>query len=253
MRTYPSPQKYKEAWQTLIQHLDAGRIHPSSSPCASPAFIVPKANPNVLPHWVNDYHQLNENTVTDSHPLACIDDILNDCMKGKIWATIDMTNSFFQTWMHPDHIPLTVVTTPLGCYEWLIMPMGLKNVLAIHQRCVTLALRQYIGKICHIYLDDTVIWSNSIGQHGQNVRIILQALCDAHLYVNPDKTHLFCREIDFLGHHISMCSIEADSKKADCILAWPQPKSATDVCTFLGLVCYLAVFLPSLAEHTVLS
>ena len=191
--------------------------------------------------------------VTDSHPLPCIDDILNDCMKGKIWATIDMTNSFFQTWMHPDHILLTVVTTPLGCYEWLVMPMGLKNVLAIHQRCVTLALRQYIGKICHIYLNNIVIWSNSIGQHEQNVRIILQALCDAHLYVNPDKMHLFCQEIDFLGHHISMCSIEADSKKADCILAWPQPKSATDVCTFLGLVCYLAVFLPSLAEHTVLS
>jgi len=40
---YPPPWKYKEAWQILIQqHLDAGRIHPSSSPCASPAFIVPK-------------------------------------------------------------------------------------------------------------------------------------------------------------------------------------------------------------------
>jgi len=41
-----------------------------------------------------------------------------------------------------------------------------------------------------------------------------------------------------------------DLKKADHILAWPQPKSATDVCAFLGLVCYLAVFLPSLADHT---
>jgi len=192
-RTYPSPRKYKEAWQTLIQqHLDAGRICPSSSPCASPAFIVPKANPNVLPHWVNDYRQLNENTITDSHPLPCIDDILNDCAKGKIWATIDMTNSFFQTRMHPDHIPLTAVTTPLGLYEWLVMPMGLKNVPAIHQRCITLALRQYIGKICHIYLDDIVIWSDNIEQHEQNVQIILQALCDACLYVNPDKTHLFC-------------------------------------------------------------
>ena len=49
-RSYPSPWKYKQAWQILIQqHLDAGRIRPSSSPCASPAFIVPKANPNILP------------------------------------------------------------------------------------------------------------------------------------------------------------------------------------------------------------
>jgi hypothetical protein len=140
-RSYPSPRKYKQAWQILIQqHLDAGRIRPSSSPCASPAFIVPKANPNVLPRWVNDYRQLNENTITDSHPLPRIDDILNDCAKGKIWGTIDMTNSFFQTCMHPDHIHLTAVNTPLGLYEWLVMPMGLKNAPAIHQRRVTAAL-----------------------------------------------------------------------------------------------------------------
>ena len=250
-RSYPSPRKYKEVWQILVQqHLDAGRIRPSSSPCASPAFIVPKANPNVLPRWVNDYRQLNENTVTDCHPLPRIDDILSDCAKGKIWATIDMTNSFFQTRMHPDHIPLTAVTTPLGLYEWLVMPMGLKNAPAIHQRRVTLALRPYLGKICHIYLDDIVIWSNTIEEHEKNVSTILQALRDARLYVNPEKTHVFCLEIDFLGHHISARGIEADAKKADRIIAWPIPKSATDVRAFLGLVRYLAAFLPSLAEHT---
>lgn len=98
--SYPSLRKYKEAWGILIQqHLNTGRIQPSSSPNAPPTFIVPKANPNVLPRWVNDYRQLNKNTVTNSHPLPCINDILSDCVKGKIWVTIDMTNSFFQTQM----------------------------------------------------------------------------------------------------------------------------------------------------------
>ena len=170
-RSYPSPRKYKEAWGILIQqHLNAGRIRPSSSPCASPAFIVPKANPNVLPRWVNDFRQLNENTITDSHPLPRIDDILNDCAKGRIWGTIDMTNSFFQTHMHPDHVHLTAVNTPLGLYEWLVMPMGLKNAPAIHQRHVMAALRSLIGKICHIYLDDIVIWSNLLNEHERNIR-----------------------------------------------------------------------------------
>ena len=173
-RSYPSPRKYKEAWSILIQqHLDAGRIRPSSSPCASPAFIVPKANLNVLPRWVNDYRQLNENTVTDSHPIPRINDILTDCAKGKIWGTIDMTNSFFQTRMDPDHIHLTAVNTPLGLYEWLVIPMGLKNAPAIHQRRVTSALRDLIGRICHIYLDDIVIWSQSIEEHTRNVKLVL--------------------------------------------------------------------------------
>jgi hypothetical protein len=83
--SYSSPQKYKEAWATLIQqHLDAGRIRPSNSEHASPAFLVPKADPVVLPRWVNDYRQLNSNTVLDAFPLPRIDDILADCAKGKI-------------------------------------------------------------------------------------------------------------------------------------------------------------------------
>ena len=36
----------------------------------------------------------------DSHPLPQVDDILADCSKGKIWAMIDMTDSFFQTKVH---------------------------------------------------------------------------------------------------------------------------------------------------------
>ena len=32
--------------------------------------------------------------VPDSHPLPRINDILNDCTKGKFWATLDMTNFF---------------------------------------------------------------------------------------------------------------------------------------------------------------
>jgi hypothetical protein len=42
-RNYPCPRKYKDAWHTLIQqHLKNGIIQHSSSPYASPAFIIPK-------------------------------------------------------------------------------------------------------------------------------------------------------------------------------------------------------------------
>jgi hypothetical protein len=169
-RTYTCPHKFREAWQTLIQqHLDTGRIWPSSSPHASPAFIIPKADASVLPRWVNDYQQLNKNTVTNSHLLPRIDDILNDCAKGKVWGTLDMTDSFFQTHMHPSDIPLTTVSTPFGLFEWTVMPMGLRNAPAIHQHRVTSALWPYIGKICHIYLDDIIVWSSTVEEHCENV------------------------------------------------------------------------------------
>jgi len=157
-RTYPCPRQFRDSFAKLLQlRLDSGFIRPSSSRFASPSFIIPKVDRTVLPRWVCDYRQLNDNTVPDNFPLPRIDDILSDCARGKIWATIDMTDSFFQTRMHPDDIHKMAVTTPFGLYEWTVMPMGFCNSPAIHQRRVTNALRQHIGKICHIYLDDIVI------------------------------------------------------------------------------------------------
>lgn len=132
------------------------------------------------------------------------------------------------------------------------MPMGIKNAPSIHQRRVTAALRTFIGKICHVYLDDIVIWSENLEEHVRNVRTILQALEHAKLYCNPKKTKLFCTEIIFLGHRISTRGIEPDEGKADRIKTWPTPTSASDVRSFLGLVRYLAVFLPKLANYTVI-
>ena len=74
-------------------------------------------------------------------------------------------------------------------------------------------------------------------------------MCEARLYVKLKKTHLYCTAINFLGHHISAAGIEADNSKVDKILHWPRPKSATKVHSFLGLVCYISVFLLNLAHH----
>ena len=72
--------------------------------------------------------------------------------------TIDMNDSFFQTRIHPDDVPLMAVSTPFGLYKWLVMPMGLWNAPTIHQHRVAIVLCKFIGKICHVYLDDIVIW-----------------------------------------------------------------------------------------------
>jgi len=114
-----------------------------------------------------------------------------------------MMNSFFQTLVHPDHIKYTTTLTPFGLWEWVIMPMGMQNLPATHQRCITVALKDYIGKICHVYLDDIIIWSNSLAEHQMNVALILEVLQKAELYCSTKKSTLFTMEIDFLSHHIS--------------------------------------------------
>jgi hypothetical protein len=112
------------------------------------------------------------------------------------------------------------------------------------------ALQHLIGKICHMYLDDIVIWSNSVTEHAKHIDMVMAALAATKLHLNPKKCAFFHVEINFLGHHISAWGIKPNSSKVERILSWPVPQNATDICSYLGLVRYVAAFLPKLADHT---
>ena len=105
----------------------------------------------------------------------------------------------------------------------------------MHQRRMTDTLQEHIEKFCHVYLDDIIIWSQTLEEHKQNCDTILEALCKASIYCNEAKSTLFATELCFLGHIVSGSRIRADPRKTDCIAAWPQPTTATNVRGFLGL------------------
>ncbi|SGY12319.1 BQ5605_C011g06465 [Microbotryum silenes-dioicae] len=253
--TYGTPMRWRAAWRRLLdEHLAAGRLCPSLSEYSSPAFIIPKkgmdTDPSIMPRWVNDYRILNAATVPDRTPLPLPDEILAVAARARFWSKIDMTNSFFQTKMAEEDIPKTAVATPWGLFEWVVMPMGLSNAPATHQRRVNKALPSLIGKSCFAYLDDITIFSDTMEDHQTHVKEVLEALRRANLYCSPKKTELLRTSCDFLGHVISRNGIAADQSKVERIVGWPRPRTVTELRGFLGLVQYLRKFINGLAEHT---
>lgn len=112
------------------------------------------------------------------------------------------------------------------------------------------ALQGLIGTICHVYVDDIVVWSNSLEEHETNVRLVMDRLRKHKLYCNRKKSIMCATEIDFLGHHISRRGVEPDQSKIDKVRDWPRPRNASEVRSFLGLVRYISAFLPKLAQLT---
>ena len=91
--------------------------------------------------------------------------------------------------------------------------MGLKNAPPIHQCQMAAALHEYIGRFCHVYIDDIVIWSDNLEEHQKHVDLIMLVFHQLHLYLNGKKCQFFLTELDFLGHHISTHGIEPQSSK----------------------------------------
>ncbi|GAA5873889.1 hypothetical protein JCM1840_000216 [Sporobolomyces johnsonii] len=250
-RGYASPARWNERWKKLLdKHVDAGRLRLSRSPYASPSFVQPKKDPLADPRWLNDYRRLNENTVKDRTPLPIPDEILAQAAQARFWGKIDMSDAFFQTRVAEEDIEKTAIKMPWGLYEWVVMPQGLCNAPATHQRRMNEALSSQIGRICHAFVDDIIIWASSLEEHEKNVREVLAAIREAGLYCSPKKTDLVTIDTEFLGHRISRLGIAADPNKTARVSTWPTPRTAKQVRGFLGLVQYMRKFIPGLADHT---
>ena len=64
--------------------------------------------------------------------------------------------------------------TPWGHYEYLMMPFGLTNVPAVFQALVNDVLCDVINLYVFVYLDNILIFSESMEEHITYVRLVLQ-------------------------------------------------------------------------------
>ena len=70
----------------------------------------------------------------------------------------------------------TTFSTKLGTYEYLVMPFGLCNAPVAFQRWINEVLREYIDVCCIVYLDDVLIYSDTLLNHQHDVSNILEAI-----------------------------------------------------------------------------
>jgi len=187
--------------------LKEGIIRPSKSPYNSPVLVVPKKGFNedgsAKLRLVIDYKKLNENTITDRYPMQDPSVILSNLEKVKYFSTIDLESGFHQILMKETDIKKTSFSTNNGKYEFLRMPFGLTNAPRIFQRAMDDILREQVGKTCHVYMDDIVIFYKTIEQHYKDLIVIINILLNANMKISIEKSKFFKLETTFLGYVVS--------------------------------------------------
>jgi Reverse transcriptase (RNA-dependent DNA polymerase) len=125
---------------------------------------------------VIDYRKVNEKTIDDRYPIPNITDTFDKLGKSNLFTTLDLLSGFWQLEIHPNDVEKTAFNVENGHYEFLKMPFGLKNAPATFQRVMDHVLRDHIGKICVLYLDDILVYSTSPQEHAENLEKVLKAL-----------------------------------------------------------------------------
>ena len=67
------------------------------------------------------------------------------------------------------------------------MPFGLTNSPAIFQHLMDCLLAGLTWEICLVYLDDIIIFSDTIEKHLERLSLVLQRIINAGMKLNLDK------------------------------------------------------------------
>ena len=95
-----------------------------------------------------------------------------------------------------------------------------------------------------------LLYSQSIREHIEHIMKVLQQLRELQLYLSRSKLDLFLHKTDCLGHVIDDNGIHAKLDKMWQIREWRIPQNYNEVQKFLGLVQYLALYMPDITAYT---
>ena len=115
--------------------------------------------------------------------------------------------------MDPKDSYKTAFSTPHDHYDSDRIPFGSKTAPATFQRLMDITLTGLIETELFVYLDDIVIFSDSLKEHEKKFHNLIQRLRKANLHLQPDRCEFLRPEIGYLGHIIDRNRVRADPKK----------------------------------------
>lgn len=119
----------------------------------------------------------------------------------------------------------TAFNTPTGHFEDLVMPFGLTNAPAVFQALINDVLCDMLNKFVFVYLDDILIFSQSLQDHILHVQAVLQRLLENSLFVKAEKCEFHASSVSFLGYIVGQNRLEMDPAKVSAIADWPVPEN----------------------------
>ncbi|RDB19712.1 Transposon Tf2-9 polyprotein [Hypsizygus marmoreus] len=218
-KIYPlSRDKQRQLDEFLDEYLKSGRIQPSKSP-------------------INRY------------PLPLVSEIIDKLRGARYFTKFDVRWGYNNVRMREGDEWKAVFITNRGLFEPCIMFFGLTNSSATFQTMMNDLFRDQITRgVVIVYMDDILIFTNSLEEHRRVTTEVLEILCKNNLFLKPEKCEWEKMRVEYLGVIVSENGVEMDPAKVEAVHAWPEPTDKHDLQQFLGFANYYQRFISHFSE-----
>lgn len=218
------------------------------NPYASCPVVAAKRGPDG--NWTDhrfcvDMRKVND--MSEGHPTRPpLPENIFDRMHGKrVFSSLDVRAGFHNIPLDPESRKLTAFCWDNQLWQYTRLCFGLKTAIALFQERIEETIRRHgLGDFAFAFVDDVVIASESLEQHGEHVKRVLQARQADGWSVHPGKSIFGARTVQYLGHLITPDGTEPLEAKTAAIKALPAPKDVKEVRSILGLLNFYRCYLP---------
>ena len=236
MRRYSA--KEVKWWRENIEKLVECRIfRPSESSNLSPSNLVKKLlDGRVLTddfRLVIDLRELNK-IIEDLHfPLPKLDEVVHHLRGATCFSKSDETKGYWQFMLSELSRALTGFICPIGAFEHLRVPMGLKTAAAYFQKIMQLILKPLLYNGLIQYLDDSLLYGGSEEELLDRLEQFFTLLEKHNVKLHPGKFVLFARELVWGGKRVSPTGVSPAPHRIASIRDMPDPDTLAEMMNFV--------------------
>ena len=243
---YHLRSRFNEAIETMIKD-DVIELHPEGEPAhwVSCPVIVPKPDSSL--RITLDARNVNKAVQSNNHPIPRYEDIKSKLGGKRFFSKLDFKSAFWQLELDPESRKYTVFYGPEGLlcrYKRLLM--GIKPA----QGELNMALRPLFSHLRDVFLihDDLIIATETMEEHLEVIRAVMEAVLKAGLTLNPTKCVFGLSEVKFWGMLISKDGVRPDPEKVKALVNLSRPQNRTELKSFICMMQSNSDFIQNFAK-----
>ena len=195
-----------------------------------------------------DPRDINKVLKREHFQLPTWEEISNCIVNAKYFTKLDANHGYWQIPLDTESSLKTTFNTPFGRSRFLRMPFGIHSAQEVFHKRINQHFENIIG--CETDINDFLIWGISEEEHDRRLIQMLEKAQQINLTLNIDKCKLKRNELTYLGHKLTENGIVPDPSKVKAILRMPAPLDKQGAQRVLGMVNYVAKFIPNVSAVT---
>jgi hypothetical protein len=117
-------------------------------------------------------------------------------------SVLDCYSGFWQLKLAEEYKMKTFFSVQSRHYNFLRLTYGLANSPASFQLLMDLVLRDLVGNECYTFIDDVIIFGNTIEEPAGRLGHVLERFNQANLQLQPGKCVFAQPQLEYLGNSL---------------------------------------------------